>query len=160
MIRSSPSCSTFLYMFWPALKKTLMEFQFLAHFLKSLHQTCMKKVANYWKDLFFLVHTYFLILKPTSLGSRLVKTLSDRQDLDDELILITEFNKFELQMVMNFCMEGILPLPISQLEKNVPIQISRFVYLNLNLYSSTLLPCPSMGQNHFGLVPIVLDGSN
>jgi len=57
-------------------------------------------------------------------GSRLVKTISDRQDLEDELILITEFNKFELQMVMNFCMEGILPLPISQLEKNVPIQIS------------------------------------
>merc|ERR1719203_1393596 len=57
-------------------------------------------------------------------GSRLVKTISDRQDLEDELILITEFNKMELQMVMNFCMEGILPLPISQLEKNVPIQIS------------------------------------
>ena len=54
-------------------------------------------------------------------------TISDKQDLEDELILITEFNKMELQMVVNFCMEGILPLPISQLEKNVPIQISRFV---------------------------------
>merc|ERR1711981_634821 len=59
-------------------------------------------------------------------GSNLVKTLSDCQhNLEDELILITEFNKTELEILVNFCTEGILPLPLTKLKENVPIKISR-----------------------------------
>ena len=102
-------------------------------------------MKNNWQllKLFFGV---FQSINLPRLGSRLVKTISERQDLEDELILITEFNKMELQMVVNFCMEGILPLPISQLEKNVPIQISRFVSYVKRL---------NMGKNSF--IIIILD---
>merc|ERR1712223_2336944 len=57
--------------------------------------------------------------------SDIVKIVENQQNLDDELILITEFKITELEMVVKFCMEGILPLPMSKLEKHVPVHISR-----------------------------------
>ena len=109
-------------------KHVLYLYAFIRHLWKRL--TIIRII--FWSIIFQSINL------PHS-GSRLIKTISERQDLEDELILITESNKMELQMVMNFCMEGILPLPISQLEKNVPIQISRFVFyvkrLDMGKYS-------------------------
>ena len=70
--------------------------------------------------------------------SDVIKIIENQQNLDDELILITEFNKAELEMVVKFCMEGILPLPMSKLEKHVPVHISRLLILkNFERYLQT-----------------------
>ena len=54
-----------------------------------------------------------------------ISTSHEDQNSEDELVLITEFNKDELKILVNFCTEGILPLPLTKLQSDVPIQVSR-----------------------------------
>ena len=77
-------------------------------------------------ELFRLNSMILAAFSSRGLSSNLVKTLSECQEnSEDELVLITEFNKDELKILVNFCTEGILPLPLTRLQNDVPIQVSR-----------------------------------
>ena len=77
-------------------------------------------------ELFRLNSMILAAFSSRGLSSNLVRTLSECQEnSEDELVLITEFNKDELKILVNFCTEGILPLPLTKLQNDVPIQVSR-----------------------------------
>jgi uncharacterized C2H2 Zn-finger protein len=65
----------------------------------------------------------------------LIKNLSI--DEDDQTI-ITEFAKDELEMVVDFCQAGVLPVPLGKLQQGVPSQI-KLVFEGFGIYLQRVL---------------------
>ena len=56
--------------------------------------------------------------------------------------IITEFNPFELEILSNFCTQGLLPMPIQDLAKEIPIEL-------LNLFKAFGIDLTrTLFQNH------------
>jgi hypothetical protein len=71
-------------------------------------------------------------------SKKLHKPLEELESNCDETVIITDLSQEELEMVVNFCSEGILPKPLEELKENIPNQISS-VFWNFGINLSNVL---------------------